>query len=173
MKVAERLNLSVDELKKATEPMESIYIIADHTRCLGFMLADGVIPSNIKDGYLARLILKRTIRFIKDLNLNESLTDIMGLQLEFLSKTYPGIKYHQHHINSIINLENKRYYKTISKGKNLVQNMIKNLKKDKKNEIPLDILIKLYDSHGIPPETINEFQQKIILIIKSLIIFTH
>ncbi len=160
MKVAERLNLTVNELKKATEPMESIYIIADHTRCLGFMLADGIIPSNIKDGYLARLILRRTIRFIKDLNLNESLTDIMGLQLEFLSKTYPEIKYHQHHINSIINLENKRYYKTISKGKNLVQNMIKNLKKDKKNEIPLDTLIKLYDSHGIPPETINEISKE-------------
>lgn len=160
MKVAERLNLSVDELKKATEPMESIYIIADHTRCLGFMLADGIIPSNIKDGYLARLILRRTIRFIKDLDLEESLTDIMRIQLEFLSKTYPEIKQHQHHINSIINLENERYYKTISKGKKLVQKMIKNLKKDKKNEIPLDTLIKLYDSHGIPPETINEISKK-------------
>ena len=156
LKVAERLDISVDELKKATEPMESIYIIADHTRCLGFMLADGVIPSNIKDGYLARLILRRTIRFIKDLDLEESLADIMRIQLDFLSKTYPEIKHHKHHINSIINLEDERYYKTISKGRKLVHKMIKNLKKDKKDGIPLDTLIKLYDSHGIPPETINE-----------------
>ncbi|MDI6725318.1 MAG: alanine--tRNA ligase-related protein, partial [Methanobacterium sp.] len=71
-RVAKRLNISLDELEKATKPMEAIYVIADHTRCLAFMLADGVIPSNVKEGYLARLVLRRTIRFIKDLGLNES-----------------------------------------------------------------------------------------------------
>lgn len=160
MKVAERLNLSVDDLKKATEPMESVYIIADHTRCLGFMLADGVIPSNIKDGYLARLILRRTIRFMKEISLTESLTDIMNIQLDFLSQTYPEIKHHQEHINSIIQIEEKRYYKTISKGKKLVQKTIKNLKKEKKDTIPANTLIKLYDSHGIPPETIDEISEE-------------
>lgn len=159
-KVADRLDLSVEELKQATQPMESVYIIADHTRCLSFMLADGVIPSNIKDGYLARLILRRTLRFMKDLGLKESLTDIMNLQLNFLSKTYPEISQHQKHINSIINLEDKRYYKTISKGKKLVEKTIKYLKKDNKGEIPLDTLIKLYDSHGIPPETVDEVSKK-------------
>lgn len=160
MRVAERLNLSPDELIKATKPMESIYIVADHTRCLGFMLADGVIPSNIKDGYLARLILRRTIRFIKDLGLQEPLTNIMRIQLDFLSKTYPEIKHKQQHINSIINLEEKRYYKTVSKGRKLVQKTVKHLKKDKKDSIPLNTLIKLYDSHGIPPETINEISME-------------
>lgn len=159
-KVAERLDLSLEELKNATEPMEAVYIVADHTRCLGFMLADGVIPSNVKDGYLARLILRRTIRFMKDLGLEESLADVMKIQLDFLSKTYPEIREHQNHINSIINLEDKRYYKTVSKGKKLVQKTIKYLKKDKKTEIPSDVLIKLYDSHGIPPETINEISKQ-------------
>lgn len=159
-RVAERLNISMDELKQATQPMESVYIIADHTRCLAFMLADGVIPSNIKDGYLARLILRRTIRFMKDLDLDVSLEKVMGIQLDFLSKTYPEIRKHQDHINSIINLEDRRYYKTVSKGKKLVQKTIKHLKKDKKSEIPPDTLIKLYDSHGIPPETISEISKQ-------------
>ena len=83
-RVAERLNISVNELIKATEPMEAVYIIADHSRCLAFMLADGVIPSNVKDGYLARLILRRTIRFMKELKLMQSLQDIMKIQLDFL-----------------------------------------------------------------------------------------
>lgn len=159
-RVAEKLNISAEELKQATQPMESVYIIADHTRCLAFMLADGVIPSNIKDGYLARLILRRTIRFMKELGLEESLADIMKIQLEFLAKTYPEIKKHQDHINAIINLEDKRYYKTATKGKKLVQKTIKYLKKDNKDEIPLKTLIKLYDSHGIPPETINDISRQ-------------
>jgi alanyl-tRNA synthetase len=155
-KVAERLNITLDELEEATKPMEAIYVIADHTRCLAFMLADGVIPSNVKEGYLARLVLRRTIRFIKDLGLEQSLADIMKIQLDFLSKTYPEIKQHQDHILNIINLEDKRYLKTVSKGRQLVKTTIKQLKKQNKDEIPLETLIKLYDSHGIPPETINE-----------------
>ncbi|MBI5681470.1 MAG: alanine--tRNA ligase [Methanobacterium sp.] len=155
-RVAERLNISLDELEEVTKPMEAIYVIADHTRCLAFMLADGVIPSNVKEGYLARLVLRRTIRFIKDLGLTESLEDIMKIQLDFLSKTYPEIKQYQDHIINIINLEDKRYDKTVSKGRQLVKKTIKHLKKENKDEIPLETLITLYDSHGIPPETINE-----------------
>ncbi len=155
-RVAERLGITLDELKEATEPMEAIYVIADHTRCLAFMLADGVIPSNVKEGYLARLILRRTIRFIKKLGLQESLGDLMNIQLNFLSQTYPEIRNHQESILKIIELEEKRYKKTISKGRQMVKKTVKYLKKDKKEEMPLETLIKLYDSQGLPPETVEE-----------------
>ncbi|HTX61349.1 MAG TPA: alanine--tRNA ligase, partial [Methanobacterium sp.] len=155
-RVAERLEIPVEELVKVAKPMESIYIIADHTRCLAFMLADGVVPSNVKDGYLARLILRRTIRFMKELDLDESLEDMMRIQLDFLKESYPEIKEHEEHINSIINLEQRRYHKTVEKGKKLVKKTIKYLKKDNQEKMPLDSLITLYDSHGIPPETISE-----------------
>jgi alanyl-tRNA synthetase len=158
--VAERLNISLDELEEATKPMEAIYVIADHTRCLAFMLADGVIPSNVKEGYLARLVLRRTIRFIKDLGLEQSLADIMKIQLDFLSKTYPEIKHHQDHIINIITLEDKRYDKTVSKGRELVKRSIKKLRKKNKDEMPFETLKELYESHGIPPETSKEIAGK-------------
>ena len=160
-KVAERLGITLEELKEATEPMEAIYVIADHTRCLAFMLADGVIPSNVKEGYLARLILRRTIRFIKKLGLNRSLGDIMNIQLNFLSQTYPEIRNHQEHILRVIELEEKRYRKTIQKGHQMVKKSIKYLKKDKKDEMPLDMLIKLYDSQGLPPDTVEEVAREL------------
>ena len=155
-RVAEKLQISAEELKNATEPMEAVYVIADHTRCLCFMLADGVIPSNVKEGYLARLVLRRTIRFMKDLELKESLCDIIKIQLDFLSRTYPEIKNQQNHILNVVTLEEKRYGKTVLKGKQLVKKSIKDLKKENKDEIPVEMLIKLYDSHGMPPETIEE-----------------
>ncbi|MBU4547377.1 MAG: alanine--tRNA ligase, partial [Euryarchaeota archaeon] len=157
--VANRLGLSVEELEKSAEPMEAVYVVADHTRCLAFMLADGVIPSNVKEGYLARLVLRRTIRFMQDLKMQESLSDIMDIQADFLSSHYPEIRKHQDHIHNIISLEEKRYTKTASKGKNLVKKSIKHLKKENKDEIPLEMLIKLYDSQGIPPETIKEIAE--------------
>ena len=158
-RVAEKLGISAEELKSATEPMEAVYVIADHTRCLCFMLADGVIPSNVKEGYLARLVLRRTIRFMNDLKLRESLGDIMKIQLDFLSRTYPEIKEQQNHILNVVNLEERRYDKTVSKGRQLVKKSIKDLKKENKNEMPVEMLIKLYDSHGMPPETIEEIAE--------------
>jgi alanyl-tRNA synthetase len=140
-RVAERLGISLEDLKEATEPMEAIYVIADHTRCLAFMLADGVIPSNVKEGYLARLILRRTIRFIKKLGLKESLGNIMNIQLNFLSQTYPEISNHQEHILHVIELEDKRYHKTIRKGHQMVKKSIKYLKRTKKMKCPLKCLL--------------------------------
>ena len=154
--VADSLNISLEDYLKAAEPMEAIYIIADHTRCLAFMLADGIIPSNVKEGYLSRLVLRRTIRFMKELNMDESLVDIMKIQLEFLSNFYPEIKQSEEHIMNIISLEEERYASTVKKGKNIVKRTIKRLKKEGKNEMPLDILIDFYDAHGIPPETVVE-----------------
>ncbi|MEN4018689.1 MAG: alanine--tRNA ligase [Methanobacterium sp.] len=164
--VAQRLNISLKELEEATKPMEAIYIIADHTRCLAFMLADGVIPSNVKEGYLARLVLRRTIRFIKDLGLKESLADIMKIQLDFLSKTYPEIKQHQDHILNIITLEDKRYLKTVSKGRKLVKRSVKKLRKKNEFEMPFETLKELYESHGVPPETTKEIAEKIDFKVK-------
>ncbi len=154
--VADSLDISLEELLESCEPMEAIYIIADHTRCLAFMLADGIIPSNVKEGYLARLVLRRTIRFMKELNMKESLAEVMAIQLEFLTKFYPEIENSKDHIMNIISLEEERYQTTIKKGRSIVSRLIKKLKKDNVSEMPLDKLIDLYDANGIPPETVEE-----------------
>ncbi|MEE3324263.1 MAG: alanine--tRNA ligase [Methanosphaera sp.] len=154
-KVAEKLSLDPEVLKEATAPMEAIYIVADHTRCLSFMLADGIIPSNVKEGYLARLVLRRTVKYMNELGLKESLSDIMKIQLDFLSQTYPEIKDNAAHILNITDLEEERYHTTLTKGKNLVKRSIDKLKKDNINSFPTDMLINFYDSNGIPPETVE------------------
>ena len=154
-KVAEKLSLDSDVLKEATAPMEAIYIVADHTRCLSFMLADGIIPSNVKEGYLARLVLRRTVKYMNELGLKESLSDIMKIQLDFLSQTYPEIKDNAVHILNITDLEEERYHTTLTKGKNLVKRSIDKLKKDNISSFPTDMLINFYDSNGIPPETVE------------------
>ncbi|WBF07953.1 alanine--tRNA ligase [Methanothermobacter thermautotrophicus] len=159
-RVADKLGISVEELERAAAPMESVYAIADHTRCLAFMLADGVIPSNVKEGYLARLIIRRTLRLMKDLGMKESLKDIMNIQVEFLEGHYPEIRSHHEHILNIIDLEEHRYARTVKRGRRIVEKTIRYLKRDGKAEMPLEILIKLYDSHGIPPETIGEIAEE-------------
>jgi alanyl-tRNA synthetase len=155
-KVADKLNIPIDELLKSTEPMEAIYIIADHSRCLAFMICDGIIPSNVKEGYLVRLIIRRTIRFIKELKLKLSLSQIMKIQLNFLTQFYNEVEEEENHIMNIVNIEEERYFNTIEKGERIVERTIKTLKKENKKEMPLKTLMDLYDAHGMPPERVEE-----------------
>ena len=81
---------------------------------------------------------------------------VMAIQLDFLSKFYPEIRDSEEHIMNIITLEEERYAATVKKGKSIVKRSIKRLKKEGKSEMPLEMLIDLYDAHGIPPETVVE-----------------
>ncbi|MCK4425041.1 hypothetical protein KAU93_05075, partial [Candidatus Bathyarchaeota archaeon] len=42
--------------------------VADHTKCLSFVLSEGVVPSNIQEGYLARLLFRRVYRILKKID---------------------------------------------------------------------------------------------------------
>ena len=79
--IAKRLNISPEVITNTIKPMESIYAVADHTKCLAFMLADGIVPSNAKEGYLARLVLRRAFRMLKALGIEMPLEDIILTQI--------------------------------------------------------------------------------------------
>ncbi|MCK4398834.1 MAG: hypothetical protein KAV25_07560, partial [Methanophagales archaeon] len=79
--IAKRLSISPEFLNNILEPMESIYAVADHSKCLAFMLADGIVPSIAKEGYLARLVLRRAFRMLKALGIEMPLEDIILTQI--------------------------------------------------------------------------------------------
>jgi alanyl-tRNA synthetase len=135
---------------KNTSDMQSIYSIADHTKCLAFMLGDGIVPSNVKAGYLARFIIRRSLRFMEKLKLNVSLKKLVDMQLDFLEKEFPSLKKRKKQIDEILDIETKRYAETLSKGEGLVKRILK-----EKENIDTNELITLYDTHGMPPEIVK------------------
>lgn len=135
--------------------MASIYSLGDHTKCLSFMLGDGIVPSNVKAGYLARLIIRRSLRFIDKLKLDCSLKELVSMQLDNLEKDFPSLKKRKKQIEEILDIETKRYYDTLSKGKNLIKRMLKEKGKIDQNE-----LITLYDTHGMPPDIVKNIAKK-------------
>lgn len=158
--VAKRVGITVEELEKAVRPYELIYAIADHTKALTFMLADGVIPSNVKAGYLARLLIRKSIRHLRELGLEVPLAEIVAMHIKELSPTFPEFKEMEDVILDIINVEEKRYHETLKRGSDLVRREIAKLKKKGINELPLEKLILFYESHGLTPEIVAEVAQK-------------
>ncbi|ASJ09849.1 alanine--tRNA ligase [Thermococcus sp. P6] len=155
-KVAERVGVSVEELEKAVRPYELIYAIADHTKALTFMLADGVVPSNVKAGYLARLLIRKSIRHLRELGLELPLSEIVAMHIKALSPTFPEFREMEETILDMVNVEEKRYAETLKRGSDLVRREISRLKKAGEKKIPLEDLILFYESHGLTPEIVAE-----------------
>lgn len=153
-KVADSIGTTVEKLQKLMVPVETVYSITDHTRCLAFMLGDGIIPSNVKAGYLARLVLRRTLRQMKELEIREPLIEIIEMQIRNFPE-YPEFRERLDTIREIVSLEEEKYADTISRGTKLVKKTAVHFK-EKKEKMPLGEIIQLYDTHGIPPEITRE-----------------
>ncbi len=154
--VAERLNIPPDELEKAILPLENIYIVSDHTRALMFMLTDGVVPSNVKEGYFARLLVRKGMRALRELGLDIPLHEIVSKQIDYFAKDFPEVEESRESVINLVKVEEEKYLNTVKKGKAIVQRLTAERKREGKG-METDDLILLYDSYGLNPELVREF----------------
>ncbi|MDF1557808.1 MAG: alanine--tRNA ligase [ANME-2 cluster archaeon] len=158
-KVAGEIGIPVEKLQAIMDPVERVYAIADHSRCLAFMFGDGIIPSNVKAGYLARLVLRRTLRLMAEAGMDVPLSDIVTMQIKNMPE-YPEFSERLETIVEILDREEEKYADTLERGRRLVAKTAR-LYMDKGEEFPLDEIIQMYDTHGIPPEITAEVAREI------------
>ncbi len=135
----------------------SLRIVTDHARCVSFMIADGIMPSNEGRGYVLRMILRRALRH----------GYLLGLDLPFLAPVvdevikrycaqYPELKEQEQKIKDTILKEEERFKLTLDKGYKLIEELM--LSETKK--INGDDAFKLYDTYGFPFELTKEIAQE-------------
>ena len=155
-KEAELVGISVEELDGFLVPIENAFAVADHTKCLSFILSEGVVPSNIQEGYLARLLFRRIYRLLRMLGIPDKLYDIVGMQIGFWGKDFPHLVEMQNEIMEMLKVEEEKFEDTIKRGEGMVKRIADELKGKKKKEVPIETLTELYDSHGLPPEIVKQ-----------------
>ena len=155
---AARLGIGLDDFMKQVKPFESMYVICDHSRALMFMLSDGVVPSNVRQGYFARLLVRRALREISQLKLEIKLSDIVAKQVDYFGKDFPDLRENRDEIIKLVDVEQEKYKETLVKGRSIVQRL-EAAEEDNKS-IDEDDLIELYDSHGLNPEVVAEFASR-------------
>ena len=154
-KTAARLGMSYDELMATVGPLEDVYVICDHSRALAIMLNDAVVPSNVQEGYFARLLVRRALRSIRNLGLKIRLSEVVAKQVDEFSSVIPELASNRSDILNLVEVEEDRYHETLSRGRQLVSKLTKGLAPGE--GIGADKLIELYDSHGLNPEIVAEF----------------
>ena len=135
-----------------TEPLSRIYAIPDHMHALSNMLGDGLVPSNAKAGYLARMIARRVLRMRDDLGLEVSLSDLAIHHLE-VNYSSAKMKQTQDGLITILKGEEVRYDEMLRKGNHVVKTAIKDIPKNS-TELPDKVLFTINDSHGISPDLV-------------------
>jgi alanyl-tRNA synthetase len=144
------IEVTAEQFSAVTEPLAKIYAIPDHLHALCNMLGDGLVPSNAKAGYLARMLARRTLRLRDELNLDVSLADLARHHIEVnlgsaaMKQTHDGLL-------GILALEETRYGEMLRKGGNVINTQLKNVPKEA-TSIPDETLFNMNDSHGLAPD---------------------
>ncbi|MBS7621762.1 alanine--tRNA ligase, partial [Candidatus Bathyarchaeota archaeon] len=158
-RIAELVGVDAKRLDEILLPVENAFAVTDHTKCLAFILSEGVVPSNIQEGYLARLLFRRIYRLLRMLGIPERLYDIFDLQINYWSLDYPHLGEMRNEIMEILAVEEEKYKETIMRGERLIRRLAGELKAKGVGRVPVETMTELYDSHGVPPEIVKEIAE--------------
>ncbi len=130
-------------------------VIADHIRTLALSIADGIIPGNEGRNYVLRRILRRAIRYGRELGMTDlffyKLVDVVVREM---GPVFPELQENQPVIERIIKAEEERFTKTLDRGIDLFEKVVAGLTTtDRSAETPLfpgDKAFELYDTYGFP-----------------------
>ena len=143
-------------------------VIADHVRALLFSISDGGMPSNEGRGYVIRRILRRASRFGTKIGLNEPfLYKIAEKVAEVMGDEFPEIRKHLKHAQNIIKAEETAFLKTLSKGIELFNKIVNEIKSNNKSIIDGNTVFKLYDTFGFPADLTEQMAEEIGFTIDS------
>jgi alanyl-tRNA synthetase len=146
------LDVSVEELKRLTEPLSGIYAIPDHMHAICNMLGDGLVPSNAKAGYLVRMLSRRVCRMKDDLGLDVSLAELAAHHID-THLDYSGFVQSREGTLAILTLEEQRYHEMLRKGEAAVRTALRDLPHDAK-EAPDETLFRLAEERGLNPDMV-------------------
>ena len=151
--------LSGKEYKDNARDDVSLRIITDHARCVVFLIADGLIPSNEGRNYVLRMIMRRALRHGKLLGIElPFLYKIVDTVIDNYSDAYPELKTNRDKIISVIKREEERFKQTLGRGEKLLEEIIS--KSADKKIISEENAFKLYDTFGFPLELTIEMAQE-------------
>ncbi|HVO22843.1 MAG TPA: alanine--tRNA ligase [Candidatus Margulisiibacteriota bacterium] len=126
-------------------------VIADHSRALTFMIADGVVPANEGRGYVLRRILRRAARHARQLGFTEPyLWHVTKAVAETMGAAYPEIVERHSYIAEVIRTEEERFAETLDKGLALLDHERRVLRERGATQLPGDVAFRLYDTYGFP-----------------------
>ena len=141
---------------ESEEVTKAFRIILDHLRTATFLIGDprGIVPSNVDQGYVLRRLIRRAVRFGRNINLPQgSLSQISKCYIELYKEAYPELCENQEKIINELNKEEEKFSKTLADGLKEFNKVITYIQG---NVLPGKTAFRLYDTYGFPLEITKE-----------------
>ncbi|MCL6570628.1 MAG: alanine--tRNA ligase [Bacillus sp. (in: Bacteria)] len=133
-------------------------VIADHIRTVAFAVGDGALPSNEGRGYVLRRLLRRAVRYAKQIQINRPfMFELVPVVGEIMDDFYPEVKEKKDFIQRVIKNEEERFHETLNEGLAILASIIKKEKEKGSDIIAGKDVFRLYDTYGFPVELTEEY----------------
>jgi len=142
------------------EVTKAYRIILDHVRTSTFLIGDtrGIAPSNVDQGYVLRRLIRRAVRFGRQIGLpTGSLSEIAKCYIEKYKLSYPELNDNAERIIDELNKEEEKFSKTLADGLKEFNKVISHIQG---NVFPGKTAFRLYDTFGFPLEITAELARE-------------
>lgn len=154
-------NVSGETYRKNDEKDTAFKVIVDHIRTVAFAIGDGALPSNEGRGYVLRRLLRRAVRFAKQLGIERPfMYDLVPVVADKMKDFYPQVKEKQEFIMKVIKNEEDRFHETLNEGMTMLTGILTAAKASEHPIVSGSDAFRLYDTYGFPFELTEEFAEE-------------
>ncbi len=151
--------LTGHEYGENVETDYAIRVVAEHARAASFLISDGVVPSNSERGYVLRRIIRRAIRYGRQLGLDRPfMTEVTDAVITRFADAYPALSENEGFIRRVVGLEETQFLDNIRQGMPLLEDVLAASKSE--GVIAGAVVFELYDTYGFPPELVDEIGRR-------------
>lgn len=145
---------SVATLTNGDGPLKHQRIVTDHLKASVFMIADGVQPSNVDQGYVLRRLIRRAIRSARQLGIEGKICEhIASVVIDQYGHVYPHVERQRTMIVDTLMREEEQFAKTLSEGLKQFSKLREGMSG---TMIDGPSAFRLYDTYGFPLELTQE-----------------
>jgi alanyl-tRNA synthetase len=146
------------ELKVSDLEHNSLRVIVDHIRSCAFLIVDGVLPGNEGRGYVLRRIIRRAVRHGNKLGSKQAFFHkLVAPLVAEMGEAYPELAKLQGQVEKALLGEEQQFAKTLDNGLSILNEALSGLSG---NEIPGEVVFKLYDTYGFPTDLTNDIARE-------------
>jgi alanyl-tRNA synthetase len=136
-------------------------VIADHARAVTFLIGDGVLPGSEGRNYVLRMILRRAVRFGRELGFREPfLAEVAGVVIDVMGHHFPELVNRRAFILNTITGEEERFLRTLDLGLARLRQVMADLTAAGQSIIPGEEAFRLYDTLGLPLEITRDVAEE-------------
>ncbi|WP_308464685.1 alanine--tRNA ligase [Rathayibacter soli] len=136
-------------------------VVADHVRSALMLMSDGVTPSNEGRGYILRRLLRRTVRAMRLMGVeNATFPQLFAASRDAMKAAYPGIEADYDRISRLAFAEEETFLRTLASGTTILDTAVSNSQKAGQTELAGDTAFLLHDTYGFPIDLTLEMAEE-------------